>query len=120
MPARFAEARAVVGTRLRHQSRSPAEPKDAKQLCRTLEKILGPRETWRLPVLRELWSTLFAGANKRRRSADHERVFFQLAGYCLRPGFGYPLDEWRCEQTFGCLRRGDASTANSRCGTSSG
>ena len=38
-------------------------------------------------------------AGKRRRSADHERVWFQLAGYTLRPGFGYPLDEWRCEQT---------------------
>jgi hypothetical protein len=71
-----------------------------KQLGRTLEKTIGPREEWRLPLLRELWSTLFAGAKTRRRSADHERVFFQLLGYSLRPGFGYPLDEWRCEQTF--------------------
>jgi hypothetical protein len=37
---------------------------------------------------------------KSRRSADHERVFFRLAGYSLRPGFGYPLDAWRCAQTF--------------------
>jgi len=71
-----------------------------KQLRRALEKIIGPREEWRLPLLRELWSVLYAGARNRRRSADHERLFFQLAGYCLRPGFGYPLDEWRCEQTF--------------------
>jgi hypothetical protein len=71
-----------------------------KQLSRTLEKTIGPREGWRLPLLRELWSDLYADANHRRRSADHERVFFQLAGYSLRPGFGYPLDEWRCEQMF--------------------
>jgi hypothetical protein len=50
--------------------------------------------------LRELWDDLNAGAGRRRRSADHERVFFQLTGFSLRPGFGCPLDEWRCEQTF--------------------
>jgi molecular chaperone DnaK (HSP70) len=74
-------------------------PKDVRQLWNSLERTLGPRESWRLPVLRELWSALFAGAAKRRRSADHERVFFQLLGYSLRPGWGYPLDEWRCEQS---------------------
>jgi hypothetical protein len=55
-----------------------------------------------LPVLRELWSALFAGASRRRRSPEHERVFLQLLGYTLRPGFGYPLDEWRCEQSLRC------------------
>jgi molecular chaperone DnaK (HSP70) len=74
-------------------------PKDVKQLWNSLEQTLGPREQWRLAVLRELWSTLLASAAKRRRSADHERIFFQLFGYTLRPGFGYPLDEWRCEQS---------------------
>jgi hypothetical protein len=78
----------------------PVGSKEVKQLSRTLEKTIGPREEWRLPLLRQLWSDLYAGAGSRRRSADHERVFFQLAGYGLRPGFGYPLDEWRCEQTF--------------------
>ncbi len=71
-----------------------------KNLLRNLEKVLGPKETWRLPLLRELWSALFTGASKRRRSPDHERVFFQLLGFSLRPGFGYPLDPWRAEQTF--------------------
>ncbi len=40
----------------------------------TLEKILGARETWRLPVLRELWTPLFSGVSKRRRSVDHEKM----------------------------------------------
>jgi hypothetical protein len=69
-------------------------PRD--EIMRMMERICRHR----MPMLRELWSTLYAGAGRRRRSADHERVFLQLAGYCLRPGFGYPLDEWRCEQTF--------------------
>ncbi len=99
MPARSTEARAIIERVYGHQA-SASEPRDAKQLSRALESAIGPRESWRLPLLRDLWSTLFAGAKRRRRTADHERVFFQLLGYCLRPGFGYALDEWRCEQTF--------------------
>ncbi|MHC1763637.1 MAG: Hsp70 family protein [Verrucomicrobiia bacterium] len=107
MPPRFGEARtsveAVFGSKPMPGSGAPsskaAPAKEVKALWGTLEKILGPREEWRLPVLRELWSVLFAGAARRRRSADYERVFFQLLGFTLRPGFGYALDEWRCEQT---------------------
>ncbi len=104
MPAAFAEARVWVERIFGGKPRPTAglkgtPPKDVKQLWTSLERALGPREEWRLPVLRELWSVLFAGAQKRRRSADHERIFFQLLGYALRPGFGYPLDEWRCEQS---------------------
>ena len=98
-PARFAEAVEAV-QRVFGNKPLPVAPRDVKQLGRDLEKVLGPREGWRLPILRELWSALFAGAVKRRRSPEHERVFFQLTGFCLRPGAGYPLDGWRCEQTF--------------------
>lgn len=99
MPARFAEAVEQVQKVFGHKP-LPVGPKDVKNLGRTLEKTLGTKDTWRVPVLRELWGALYAGAAKRRRSEDHERVFFQLLGFCLRPGFGYPLDEWRAEQTF--------------------
>jgi hypothetical protein len=99
MPARFSDATLeidrVFGTRP-----LPVEPKDVKNLFRTLEKILGPREGWSVPVLRELWTPLWSGVAKRRRSPDHEKVMFQLLGYSLRPGVGYPLDPWRVEQTF--------------------
>jgi molecular chaperone DnaK (HSP70) len=116
MPPRFGEARELVehvfGSKpvaKTHVSKHPSTqtpklpnsqtPKLSKALWSGLEKTLGPREEWRVPVLRELWSVLFAGATRRRRSFDHERVFFQLLGYGLRPGFGYPLDDWRAEQT---------------------
>ncbi len=99
MPARFTDATTeverVFGTRP-----LPVEPRDVKNLFRTLEKVLGPREGWTVPVLRELWTPLFAGVGKRRRSADHEKVMYQLLGYSLRPGVGYPLDDWRVQQTF--------------------
>jgi molecular chaperone DnaK (HSP70) len=63
-----------------------------------LEKLIGPREQWDTPLLRELFGQFMAGSKRRRRSADHERLFFHFAGYCLRPGFGYPVDAWRVEQ----------------------
>ena len=77
-------------------ARAPLQP---KQLWTLLEAELGPRGQWSLPVLRDLWAALFACASRRRRSPQHERLFFQLLGYLLRPGFGYPVDDWRCEQT---------------------
>jgi hypothetical protein len=45
-----------------------------------------------------LFDALWARARSRRRSAEHERVWLNLAGYCLRPGFGEPLDERRVQQ----------------------
>ncbi len=98
LPARFSDAVEEV-VRIFGNKPLPVEPKDVKNLFRTLEKVLGPREGWRLPMLREIWTALMAGASRRRRSPDHERVFFQLLGYALRPGFGYPLDAWRGEES---------------------
>lgn len=103
MPARFSEATLEI-ERVFGTKPLPVEPRDVKNLLRTLERILGPREEWPVPVLRELWTALFAGASKRRRSPDHERVFFQLLGFSLRPGVGYPLDAWRCEQTSSLIK----------------
>lgn len=115
MPRRFDDARQAVEHVFTPRSKSarstpgsgPTPPaqasldalaKAARQLPSQLETHLGPRDEWRLPVLRELWGALHAGAARRRRSPDHERAYFQLAGFSLRPGFGYPLDAWRCEQ----------------------
>ena len=78
----------------------------AKDLWRNLEKVLGDRAGWTLPTLRDLWSVLWAGAQKRRRSPDHERVFLALCGFLLRPGFGAPLDGWRVEQGWTLFAQG--------------
>ncbi|RAR61160.1 Hsp70 protein [Paraburkholderia unamae] len=72
--------------------------KEVKRLRAHLEERLGPRQNWDGPLLRELFGVLWERAGKRRRSADHERLWLNLAGFSLRPGFGYPLDEWRVEQ----------------------
>jgi len=77
--------------------------KDFKQAFRQLEHLLGPREEWPLPLLRSLWARLDELSAQRRRSSEHERLYFQLAGYLLRPGFGHPLDDWRCERSLRLL-----------------
>jgi molecular chaperone DnaK (HSP70) len=74
------------------------DPKEVRRLRAGLEQLLGPRQSWDSALLRELFGALWERAGRRRRSADHERLWLNLAGYCVRPGFGYPLDEWRVEQ----------------------
>ncbi|MGD8842729.1 MAG: Hsp70 family protein [Gammaproteobacteria bacterium] len=102
---RLAEAAGLVariyGSRLKDVG-----PRDVKRLRSELEKILGARDQWDTPLLRELFGVLWDGVGRRRRSADHERVWFNLAGFCLRPGFGYPLDDWRIEQLWPLFEQG--------------
>ncbi|WP_250514911.1 Hsp70 family protein [Caballeronia sp. INDeC2] len=81
-------------------------PKEVKRLRAQLEQTLGARDTWDIALLRELFGALFERAKKRRRSADHERLWLNLAGYCMRPGFGHPLDEWRVEQLWTLFDQG--------------
>jgi len=73
-------------------------PKEVKRLRAQLEQLLGARAQWDSALLRELFGAFWERARRRRRSGDHERLWLNLAGYCVRPGFGYPLDEWRVEQ----------------------
>ncbi|QJE01036.1 hsp70 family protein [Massilia forsythiae] len=74
------------------------ETREVRQLRATLEHLLGARERWETPLLRRLFDALLERAKGRRRSAEHERAWLNLAGWCLRPGFGHPLDAWRIEQ----------------------
>lgn len=81
-------------------------PKAVKTLRAGLEKLLGKRDSWDSAMLRELFAVMLDYARRRRRSADHERLWFNLIGYCLRPGFGYALDDWRCEQLLPLYEQG--------------
>lgn len=75
------------------------DPKAVKNLRNDLEKLLGSdRNQWPTVLLREMFAALLEGAKYRRRSENHERLWLSLIGFCLRPGFGYPLDDWRVEQ----------------------
>lgn len=95
--ARVAEAIEKID-RIFGSNKQAVSPKDVTQLRAQLEKILGARTQWTTPVLRQLFDALWQRARGRRRSAGHERGWFNLAGYCLRPGFGDALDAWRMQQ----------------------
>ncbi len=69
--------------------------REAKDVLRELERALGERATWTTEVTRGLFDALSQHRSARRRTADHERVFWMLAGYCARPGFGDPRDPER-------------------------
>ncbi len=98
LPENFSQA--AVKIQLVFGSKSKKiDPKAVKSLRADLEKGLGlSRAEWNTPLLRELFSVLLEGSKFRRRSENHERVWLSLVGFCLRPGFGYPLDDWRVEQ----------------------
>lgn len=70
-----------------------------EQLPARLEQALGlGRLSWPLPTIRALADRLLATAQGRKRNPPHEIRWLNLAGFCLRPGFGYPGDDFRIEQ----------------------
>jgi molecular chaperone DnaK (HSP70) len=85
-------------------------PREVKDLLRTLERLLGPRKAWDLELSRGLFDALLGdkntGREARLRSPDHERLFWMLAGQCLRPGFGHALDRARNERLWPAFEPG--------------
>lgn len=94
LPQAIDKIQAVFGPKSKQ-----VDPQAVKTLRADLEKVLAsPRGEWPTPLLRELFGALLEGSKYRRRSEQHERLWLSLTGFCLRPGFGYPLDDWRVEQ----------------------
>jgi hypothetical protein len=74
----------------------PASP---ARLRDDLEITIGmPKEGWPTSLIRQLADTLIESMDQRGRTAIHEARWLNLLGYCLRPGYGDPVDEWRIKQ----------------------
>ena len=70
-----------------------------EQLPARLEQTLGlGRSSWPLPTIRALADRLLALSEGRKKNPAHEVRWLNLTGFCLRPGFGYPGDDFRIEQ----------------------
>ncbi len=74
---------------------------DPKELGAVLSGIFGMgKELWSLGILRALSDILLEVRTGRKRSLMHEARWFNLAGFCLRPGFGDPADPWRMKKVW--------------------
>ncbi|MGH7965674.1 MAG: Hsp70 family protein, partial [Candidatus Binatia bacterium] len=83
------------------------EPVTPQTLTRRLEQVLGTnKEGWPLSVIRRLWDVLWENEKGRERGPEHEARWLNLAGFCLRPGFGHSTDEWRLQQLWKLYPRG--------------
>jgi molecular chaperone DnaK (HSP70) len=71
-------------------------------LTRDLEALFDARrDDWSVTTTRALFDALVEVAAERKRSADHEQRWLNLAGFLLRPGTGAPLDAWRARVMWG-------------------
>jgi actin-like ATPase involved in cell morphogenesis len=76
-----------------------AESVEPAQLPARLEQALGlGRNSWPLSAIRKLADQMLDLAEGRKRSPAHEQRWLSLCGFCLRPGFGFPGDDYRIEQ----------------------
>ena len=77
-------------------AKSPIPP---EELPAKLEQTMGlGRNSWPLSAIRQMADAFLAVADGRRKSPAYEIRWFNLAGFCLRPGFGFPGDDFRIEQ----------------------
>ncbi len=72
----------------------------AKLVQRLQEVTEQSRESWPPSLLRQLWQVLVTADAGRKLSAQHEARWLNLVGYCLRPGYGVAVDDWRVSQTW--------------------
>jgi len=70
-----------------------------EELPAKLEQTMGlGKNSWPLSAIRQMADTFLAGADGRKKSPAFEARWLNLCGFCLRPGFGYPGDDFRIEQ----------------------
>jgi molecular chaperone DnaK (HSP70) len=91
---RVAEAQALI----RRTFSGPAG-ETLTRVVKQLEQALAVgREEWPMATDRALFDAAFEVEEERKRSPQHEARWLNLTGYCLRPGTGAPLDDWRSRQ----------------------
>nr|WP_236649435.1 Hsp70 family protein [Rhodopirellula sp. SM50] len=74
------------------------------QIVKRLESITETsRNDWPPTLIRELWQFLADLETGRRKTPAHEARWLNLAGFCLRPGYGVAVDDWRVQQMWRML-----------------
>jgi hypothetical protein len=95
-------------------SRTAASTADG--LTGALENVLGHgKQAWPLAIIRRLADVLLEVESGRRFSARHEARWLNLAGFCLRPGFGAAVDPWRVLEARKVYAQGLAFDKETQC-----
>jgi molecular chaperone DnaK (HSP70) len=77
-------------------AKSPIAP---EELPAKLDQTMGlGRNSWPLSAIRQMADAFLTSADARKKSPAYEIRWLNLAGFCLRPGFGFPGDDFRIEQ----------------------
>ena len=81
----------------------------ASSLRQELEESLAlAKEHWPTSLIRNLADALLEVEPGRARSSEYEARWLNTLGFCLRPGFGDPVDEWRMKQAWKLFFAGPA------------
>jgi hypothetical protein len=73
------------------------------------------KEKWPSSLIRKLADTLIECRQGRSITPQHESRWLNLLGFCLRPGFGDPVDEWRIREVWKIFPQGLAFPRQSQC-----
>jgi hypothetical protein len=74
---------------------------DPDRLMKSLAEAAGSeRQEWPTSLLRRQWEMLMEREAGRRKSPQHEARWLNHLGYCLRPGYGLAVDDWRVAETW--------------------
>ncbi len=80
-------------------STTAGEALPPQDVTKALEASLeASRGNWPTGLCRRLWDFFAEVQDGRRQSPAHMMRWYNLVGFCLRPGFGDPLDRFRIEQ----------------------
>ena len=93
-----------------------SEPHGPSRLIKRLEERLDvPRDQWPPSALRAFWEPLRDLADRRLKSPRHESRWFNLAGFAIRPGRGYPLDDIRIKALWPVFHQGVRHVKDVQC-----
>jgi molecular chaperone DnaK (HSP70) len=97
-------------------------PRDAGEaltpevLTGRLESVVGYRkDAWPMETIRKLCDVLAGVAAGRKKGRNFEARWLNLFGFCLRPGFGAALDDWRIAETRRLYHEGLSFTKDVQC-----
>jgi molecular chaperone DnaK (HSP70) len=84
-----------------------------RKLLQRLQKVLKrKREEWPLPTIRGFFEVLRPDVAHRTGPPELEAAWYNLTGFCLRPGYGFAGDEERIDQLLPILKGGCRSWDN--------